>query len=122
MVAETCFPVKVSLGHVREMIGHTRYLFLPTLIDMPTPDPSEKGFYCPLVQGNSYMARAALEIDPAALLALTLLSLLGLLGLLGLLRLLPLLLSVLRLLLSPPPRSWMYLRGVLGTDNCPLGD
>jgi len=41
MVAETCYPVKVSFGHVRELVGKTRFLFLPTLIDMPVPNPSE---------------------------------------------------------------------------------
>jgi len=58
-VVETCYPVKVSHGHVKELIGKTRYLFLPTLIDMPTPEPLERGYYCPMVQSNSYMVRAA---------------------------------------------------------------
>ena len=64
MVAETCYPVKVSHGHVKELIGKTRYLFIPTMITMPTPLPSEKGFYCPMIQSNSYMVRMALGIDP----------------------------------------------------------
>jgi len=66
--AETCYPVKVSHGHVKELIGKTQYLFLPTIINMPTPDPSEKGFYCPMVQSNSYMVRMALGIDPSTVL------------------------------------------------------
>jgi predicted CoA-substrate-specific enzyme activase len=69
MLAETCFPVKVSHGHARQLLDKTRFLFLPTLIDMPTPVPSERGFYCPLVQGNSYMLRAALTIEPSNLLS-----------------------------------------------------
>jgi predicted nucleotide-binding protein (sugar kinase/HSP70/actin superfamily) len=69
MVAETCYPVKVSHGHVKELIGKTRYLFLPSLITMPTPTPGEKGFYCPMVQGNSYMVRMAHGIDPASVLS-----------------------------------------------------
>jgi predicted CoA-substrate-specific enzyme activase len=68
MVAETCYPVKVSHGHVKELIGKTQYLFLPTIITMPTPEPSEKGFYCPMVQSNSYMVRMALDIDPSTVL------------------------------------------------------
>ncbi|NLA73963.1 MAG: CoA activase, partial [Deltaproteobacteria bacterium] len=32
MTAETCFPVKVSHGHVKALAGKTRYLFLPVLI------------------------------------------------------------------------------------------
>jgi predicted CoA-substrate-specific enzyme activase len=65
MVAETCYPVKVSYGHMRELEGKTRHLFSPTIVTMPTPDPSETGFLCPLVQSNSYMVRAALGLDPA---------------------------------------------------------
>ena len=42
-MAETCYPVKVSHGHVKELVGKTSYLFLPTLIDMPTPEPIGKG-------------------------------------------------------------------------------
>jgi predicted nucleotide-binding protein (sugar kinase/HSP70/actin superfamily) len=62
MTAETCFPVKVSHGHVKELMGKTAYLFLPSIITMPTPKDEETGFYCPLVQGNPYMLRAALGI------------------------------------------------------------
>ena len=69
MTAETCYPVKVSHGHVKELIGKTRYLFLPSTISMQTPEPSETGFYCPMVQGNTYMVRMALDIDPASVLS-----------------------------------------------------
>jgi predicted CoA-substrate-specific enzyme activase len=68
-VAETCYPIKISHGHAREILGKTRFLFLPTLIDMPTPARSERGFYCPLVQSNSFMLRAALNLDRSNLLA-----------------------------------------------------
>jgi len=69
MVAETCYPVKVSHGHIAELIGKTRYLFMPTMINMPTPEPSETGFYCPMIQSNSYMVRVALDIDPTSILS-----------------------------------------------------
>ena len=72
IAAETCYPVKVSHGHAGYLVGKTRFLFLPTLIDMATPDPSERGFYCPMVQSNSFMIRAALGIDPGTLLSPTL--------------------------------------------------
>jgi predicted CoA-substrate-specific enzyme activase len=68
-MAETCYPVKVSHGHVSALMNKTRYLFLPTLIDMATPDISERGYYCPMVQSNSYMVRAALGINGASLLS-----------------------------------------------------
>jgi predicted CoA-substrate-specific enzyme activase len=68
MTAETCYPVKVSHGHVKALIGKTRFLFLPSIVDMPTPKASETGFYCPLLQANQYMVRAALGLDRAAVL------------------------------------------------------
>jgi len=68
MVAETCYPVKVSHGHVKELVGKTAYLFIPTMIDMATPTPDEKGSFCPMVQANSYMVRMALGLDPLSIL------------------------------------------------------
>jgi predicted CoA-substrate-specific enzyme activase len=62
MTAETCHPVKVSHGHVRYLQGKTSRLFLPVLIDMPTQGEHERGFYCPLVQANSFMTRSALDL------------------------------------------------------------
>jgi predicted nucleotide-binding protein (sugar kinase/HSP70/actin superfamily) len=68
MTAETCYPVKVSHGHVKMLAGKTRYLFLPVFIDMPTPQEHEKGFLCPLVQSNYYMLQMALGLDRNAVL------------------------------------------------------
>jgi predicted nucleotide-binding protein (sugar kinase/HSP70/actin superfamily) len=62
MTTETCYPVKVSQGHVIDLIGKTRYLFLPNIIDLPSQDQRGKSFYCPMVQGNQYMLRAALNL------------------------------------------------------------
>ena len=63
IVTETCYPVKVSHGHTKELMGKTKYLFLPSMINMSTPQGSEVGFYCPMVQSNSYMLRSALKIS-----------------------------------------------------------
>jgi predicted CoA-substrate-specific enzyme activase len=63
MTAETCYPVKVSHGHVVELIGKTQYLYLPSIITMPTPTEDETGFYCPMLQANQYMLRVALDLD-----------------------------------------------------------
>ena len=63
-----CYPVKVSYGHIEQLAGKTRYLFIPSLIKMPTPKPSETGFYCPMVQSNSYMVRMALGLDRTSIL------------------------------------------------------
>jgi predicted nucleotide-binding protein (sugar kinase/HSP70/actin superfamily) len=68
MAAETCYPIKVSHGHVEEMVGKTRYLFLPGMINMATPGDSATGFYCPLVQANPYMLRQALDLETENLL------------------------------------------------------
>jgi predicted CoA-substrate-specific enzyme activase len=69
MVAETCYPVKVSHGHIKELIGMTRFLFIPSIITTPTIEPSETGFYCPMVQANSHMVRMALGIDSSSALS-----------------------------------------------------
>jgi predicted CoA-substrate-specific enzyme activase len=71
MTAETCYPVKVSHGHARLLMGRTRHLFLPTPVDMATPRECERGYYCPMVQSNAYMIRAALGMPSAAVLSPT---------------------------------------------------
>jgi predicted CoA-substrate-specific enzyme activase len=71
MTAETCFPVKVSHGHAKALIGKTRLVFSPVIIDMPTPEASETGYYCPLVQSNHYMLRTALNLDDVSVLSPT---------------------------------------------------
>ncbi len=63
-----CYPVKVSYGHIGQLAGKTKHLFIPSLIKMSTPKPSETGFYCPMVQSNSYMVRMALGLDRASIL------------------------------------------------------
>ncbi len=63
VTAETCYPVKVSLGHVKTLLGKTAFLFLPSIISIDVPNPGETGFFCPMVQANSYISRAAIEID-----------------------------------------------------------
>jgi predicted CoA-substrate-specific enzyme activase len=68
MVAETCYPMKVAHGHVRELIGKTKFLFMPTLIDMATPQSQEMGYYCPMVQSSSYMIQAALKVKGPSIL------------------------------------------------------
>jgi predicted nucleotide-binding protein (sugar kinase/HSP70/actin superfamily) len=69
VAAETCYPVKVSHGHIKELIGKTTYLFLPSMIDTATAEQSEVGSYCPMVQTNAYTSRMALGIDKSVLLS-----------------------------------------------------
>jgi predicted CoA-substrate-specific enzyme activase len=68
MTAETCYPVKVSHGHAKELVGKTKYLFMPSIINMSPPKESERGFYCPLIQSNPYMVRMALDLDKDSIL------------------------------------------------------
>ena len=68
VTAETCYPVKVSLGHVKMLLGKTSLLFLPSIISIEVKNPGEVGFFCPMVQGNSYISRAALDIDMSSVL------------------------------------------------------
>ncbi len=69
MTAETCYPVKVAHGHVKELVGKAKYLFMPSLINMSTPKEEERGYYCPLIQSNQYMVTMALDLDKDSLLA-----------------------------------------------------
>jgi predicted CoA-substrate-specific enzyme activase len=62
MTTETCYPVKVSHGHVIDLLGKTRYLFLPNIIDLPPQDEDKNSFFCPMVQGNQYMLKTALGL------------------------------------------------------------
>jgi predicted nucleotide-binding protein (sugar kinase/HSP70/actin superfamily) len=39
---------------------------------MPTPQPAERGYYCPMVQSNAHMVRAALGVPEQAVLSPTL--------------------------------------------------
>jgi predicted CoA-substrate-specific enzyme activase len=62
MTTETCFPVKVSHGHIIDLLGKTRHLFLPNIIDLHSDIEGKNHFYCPMVQGNQYMVKAALDL------------------------------------------------------------
>ncbi len=62
VTAETCYPVKVSHGHIKTLMGRTRFMFLPSIVDMPVMSPEERGFFCPFVQSNRYMLQAAFDL------------------------------------------------------------
>jgi predicted CoA-substrate-specific enzyme activase len=68
VAAETCYPVKISHGHIKELLGKTKYLFIPSMINMTTAEQSEVGTYCPMVQTNSYTARMAFAIERSLIL------------------------------------------------------
>lgn len=67
-VEGVCYPVKISHGHIKELCGKTKYLFIPSMITMPTPKVPERGRFCPMVMSNSYMVRMALGLNSATIL------------------------------------------------------
>jgi len=66
-VAETCFPMKATLGHVMNLMEKgVDYLFLPTTRDMPTKKSNIKGertgsYPCPFIQGTWSIVKAAID-------------------------------------------------------------
>jgi len=65
-VAETCFPTKVNLGHVLDLLDNKEidYLFLPSVINLPCPDERmTDSFVCPYVQSVPYHTKAAINFD-----------------------------------------------------------
>lgn len=62
MTCEACFPVKISHGHTRRLAGQCDYLFLPMMIEMDAP-ADKKGYYCPYLEANTYVLKAALKLD-----------------------------------------------------------
>ena len=59
-VADTCLPVKVALGHIRQLTEKgIDQLFLPSIISMtPNDENFTRCFVCPYVQTIPYIARA----------------------------------------------------------------
>ena len=65
-VAETCFPTKVNLGHVLDLLDNKSidYLFLPSVINLPCPDAKmTDSFACPYIQSVPYHIRSAVNFD-----------------------------------------------------------
>jgi len=66
-VAETCFPAKVALGHIQDLIDkNVDILFLPSFIRLPASgdqDKSKKAQACPYAQALPYIARSSVRIS-----------------------------------------------------------
>ena len=67
IVTETCFPVKVSHGHIQQLIEKgVKKIFIPSIINMP---PAKEGHdhtvLCPYVQAMPYVARTAFDFEGA---------------------------------------------------------
>jgi len=66
VAAETCFPIKVAHGHVRDLVEKgVDYIFLPAIVDMPKASGDIANSYvCPYVQSVPFMVRAAMpDVD-----------------------------------------------------------
>jgi len=66
VAAETCFPIKVAHGHVRNLVEKgVDYILLPTIVDMPkATDDIVNSYVCPYVQAVPFMVRAAMpDVD-----------------------------------------------------------
>ena len=66
-VAETCFPMKVALGHVLDLLDREiDYIFLPSIINMALPDRRmTDSFVCPYVQSFAYTVKSAVDFKAA---------------------------------------------------------
>ncbi len=64
-VAETCFPVKVALGHVLDLLEKDiDFIFLPSIVNLPKHDPrATDSFVCPYVQSFCYTVKSAAPIE-----------------------------------------------------------
>ncbi len=62
-VAETCFPAKVALGHIQDLIDKkVDILFLPSFIRFPASGGQDKNPQaCPYAQALPYIARSSVR-------------------------------------------------------------
>ena len=63
-VAETCFPMKVALGHVLNLLEKDiDYIFLPSVINLEKREEElTDSFVCPYIQSLPYTVQAAVDI------------------------------------------------------------
>ncbi|MBN1503959.1 MAG: CoA activase, partial [Candidatus Eisenbacteria bacterium] len=64
-VVETCFPMKIALGHVMTLAdSKLDYVFLPSVINLPrNEDDFTDSFVCPYIQSFTYMVRGAIDFE-----------------------------------------------------------
>ncbi len=65
VTAETCFPIKVTHGHILDLLKKgVDYIFLPSIIDMPSKQGLKQSYNCPYVQAIPYIIRSAIDFSP----------------------------------------------------------
>lgn len=64
-VADTCFPVKIALGHIRNLMNKgIDALFLPALVNREKNHDFQANTYqCPYIQGIPFTTKALLDFD-----------------------------------------------------------
>lgn len=60
VVGEPCYPIKVSHGHIVDLIGKSDYIFTPLIINLQD-EIYPQSYTCPYVQAAPDMFRAALK-------------------------------------------------------------
>lgn len=65
ITAETCFPIKLTHGHVLNLLDKgIDYLFLPSIINMQQENPNLKQSQtCPYVQSIPYVIKSAIDVE-----------------------------------------------------------
>jgi predicted CoA-substrate-specific enzyme activase len=63
IVAETCFPIKVSQGHVLDLLDKgVKRIFIPSIVDLKSPRPDiPVSTVCPYVQSFPYAIRSSID-------------------------------------------------------------
>ncbi|MFB3884078.1 MAG: acyl-CoA dehydratase activase [Thermodesulfobacteriota bacterium] len=67
VVAETCFPIKVSHGHVLNLLEKgVKRIFLPSLVNIKPPDPEiPNSAACPYAQSFPYAVHSSIDFKKA---------------------------------------------------------
>jgi len=65
ILAESCFPIKVTHGHILNLLKKkVDYIFLPSIINLKNPNPKMKESHtCPYVLAIPYMIKGALPLE-----------------------------------------------------------
>jgi predicted CoA-substrate-specific enzyme activase len=67
--SETCFPIKVTFGHIINLINkQVDYIFLPSVIDVHDDNsPHEHSYLCPYIQAIPYNVKANIDLSSSGI-------------------------------------------------------
>ncbi len=67
--SETCFPIKVTFGHIIDLINRqVDYIFLPSMINVHDDDsPHEHSYLCPYIQAIPYNVKANIDLSSSGI-------------------------------------------------------